>query len=346
MTQAPAPLNIAVLGAGSWGTALAAAASRRHRTVLWARDASQARAMAQSHENARYLPDIPLPQNLDITGDLAAALAPLAATPTRALIILGVPVAGLDAMCRELAQRLPALGLAGIPVVWTCKGFEADSARLPHEIVADSFGGAGIPGGVLSGPSFAREVAQGLPVALTVASAHDLVRETTTAALHGAAMRVYASTDIAGVEVGGALKNVIAVACGISDGLALGTNARAALITRGLAEMSRFGVALGAQAETFAGLTGLGDLVLTATGELSRNRQVGLQIGAGRKLADILASGITAEGVRCARAALNRAHTLGVELPITEAVCAVLFDGVAPVTAVSALLAREARLET
>ena len=346
MTQTPAPLNIAVLGAGSWGTALAAAASRRHRTTLWARDAQQATAMAQSHENKRYLPDIPLPDALAITDDLGTALAPLAANPTRTLIILGVPVAGLDAICRELASRLPVLGLTDTPVVWTCKGFEADTARLPHEMVAEALNGTGIPGGVLSGPSFAREVAQGLPVALTIASAHETVRRATTAALHGGAVRVYASTDVVGVEVGGALKNVIAVACGISDGLALGTNARAALITRGLAEMSRFGVALGAQAETFAGLTGLGDLVLTATGELSRNRRVGLEIGAGRKLADILASGITAEGVRCARAALHRAQVLGVELPITEAVCAVLFDGVAPVTAVSALLAREARLET
>jgi len=346
MNRAPAPLSVAVLGAGSWGTALAAVASRRHRTVLWARDAAQAGAMADTRENARYLPDVALPDALAVTSDLAAALAPLAADPSHALIVLGVPVAGLDATCRDLAARLPALGLAHAPVVWTCKGFEADTARLPHEIVADAL--AGMPdlaGGVLSGPSFAREVAQGLPVALTIASTHDAVRDLATRALHGGAVRVYASTDVVGVEVGGALKNVIAVACGIADGLALGTNARAALITRGLAEMSRFGVALGAQAETFAGLTGLGDLVLTATGELSRNRRVGLEIGAGRKLADILASGITAEGVRCARAALQRARALGVELPITEAVCAVLFDGVAPMTAVSALLAREARLE-
>lgn len=346
MASSSAPLTVAVLGAGSWGTALAAAASRRHRTTLWARDAAQARAMAQSHENTRYLPDVALPPTLVITDSLSSALAPLAEAAGKALIILGVPVAGLGAICQELAKQLPALGASEVPVVWTCKGFEADTARLPHEMVAETLGRAGIPGGVLSGPSFAREVAQGLPVALTVASAHESVRRATTGALHGGAVRVYSSTDIVGVEIGGALKNVIAVACGISDGLALGTNARAALITRGLAEMTRFGVALGAQPETFAGLTGLGDLVLTATGELSRNRRVGLEIGAGRKLADILASGMTAEGVRCARAALQRAQSLGVELPITEAVCAVLFDGVAPVTAVSALLAREARLET
>ncbi len=339
----PPSLRVAVLGAGSWGTALAAAANRRHPTVLWARDPAQAADMAARHENARYLPGIALPQALTITPDLDATLRSLQQDGAAGLIILGVPVAGLAATCAELARRLPALGLQDTPIVWTCKGFEADTARLPHEIVREALPGA--VGGVLSGPSFAREVAQGLPVALTVASDNAALRAATTQALHGAALRVYASGDLVGVEMGGALKNVIAVACGIGDGLALGTNARAALITRGLAEMTRFGVALGAQPETFAGLTGLGDLVLTATGELSRNRRVGLEIGAGRKLADILASGITAEGVRCARAALERARAIGVELPITEAVCAVLFDGVAPMTAVSTLLARDARDE-
>jgi glycerol-3-phosphate dehydrogenase (NAD(P)+) len=337
-------LRVAVLGAGSWGTALAAAASRRHATLLWARDAAQAADMAATHENARYLPGIPLPQALNISSDLDATLRSLQDEGAQRLIVLGVPVAGLTALCGELSRRLPALGLQDTPIVWTCKGFEADTARLPHEIMREALPGA--TGGALSGPSFAREVAQGLPVALTVASDNAALRAATTAAFHGAALRVYASTDLVGVEVGGALKNVIAVACGICDGLALGTNARAALITRGLAEMTRFGVALGARTETFAGLTGLGDLVLTATGELSRNRRVGLEIGAGRKLADILASGITAEGVRCARAALERARAIGVELPITEAVCAVLFDGVAPMTAVSALLARDARYES
>lgn len=344
MNQPTSPsLRVAVLGAGSWGTALAAAASRRHPTVLWARDPAQAADMAARHENARYLPGIPLPQALTVSSDLDATLRSLKQDGAAGLIILGVPVAGLAATCAELAHRLPALGLRDTPIVWTCKGFEADTARLPHEIVREVLPDA--IGGVLSGPSFAREVAQGLPVALTVASDNADLRAATTQALHGAALRVYASSDLVGVEMGGALKNVIAVACGIGDGLALGTNARAALITRGLAEMTRFGVALGARPETFAGLTGLGDLVLTATGELSRNRRVGLEIGAGRKLADILASGVTAEGVRCARAALERARAINVELPITEAVCAVLFEGVAPMTVVSALLARNARDE-
>jgi len=337
-------LRVAVLGAGSWGTALAAASSRRHATTLWARDAAQAADMAAAHENARYLPGISLPKSLNFSSDLDATLRSLQDEGAHRLIVLGVPVAGLTAICGELSHRLPALGLQDTPIVWTCKGFEADTARLPHEIMRQALPDA--IGGALSGPSFAREVAQGLPVALTVASTSTALREATTSAFHGAALRVYASADLVGVEVGGALKNVIAVACGIGDGLALGTNARAALITRGLAEMTRFGVALGARASTFAGLTGLGDLVLTATGELSRNRRVGLEIGAGRKLADILASGITAEGVRCARAARDRARAINVELPITEAVCAVLFDGVAPMTAVSALLARDPRDES
>jgi len=341
MPSAPA-LRIAVLGAGSWGTALAAAAARAHPAILWSRRPEQAEAMARDRENSRYLPDVTLPASLQVTSRIDAALAFLQGEAP-ALIILGVPVAGLEDACRDLATRLPGMGLGAVPLIWTCKGFDEASGRLPHEIADQAL--AGLPGwrgGVLSGPSFAREVAQGLPVALTIASLDPAVRDLAVQALHGGAMRVYDSPDVVGVEVGGALKNVIAVACGIADGLRLGTNARAALITRGLAEITRFGVALGAQPETFAGLTGLGDLVLTATGDLSRNRRVGLEIGAGRALPDILASGLTAEGVRCARAVLQRARTLGVEMPITEAVCAVLFEGVAPMTAVSALLAREA----
>lgn len=341
------PLRIAVLGAGSWGTALAAVAARRHPTMLWARQAAAAADMSAARENARYLPGVSLPAALGITADLDAALGHLAHDGATPLIILGVPVAGLEAICRELARRLPALGAGPHRVIWTCKGFEEAHARLPYEVAEDALGGLpGVSVGVLSGPSFAREVAQGLPVGLTIASRDAQVRATATAALHGGAVRVYASADVAGVEVGGAMKNIIAIACGVSDGLMLGTNARAALITRGLAEMTRFGVALGACVDTFAGLTGLGDLVLTATGDLSRNRRVGMEIGAGRKLADILASGMTAEGVRAARSALARAQALNVDLPITAAVCAVLFDGVAPMTAVSSLLAREAREES
>jgi glycerol-3-phosphate dehydrogenase (NAD(P)+) len=344
--SAPAP-RVAVLGAGSWGTALAAVAARRRPALLWARQAAQAADMTTSRENARYLPGVSLPASLDITADLDRALAWTAAGGGVPLFILGVPVAGLESLCAELARRLPALGCARHHIVWTCKGFDEEKGRLPHEIARDALADApAIAAGVLSGPSFAREVAQGLPVGLTVASDDAALCVATTAALHGGAVRVYAGSDVIGVEVGGAMKNIIAIACGVSDGLMLGTNARAALITRGLAEMTRLGMALGARADTFAGLTGLGDLVLTATGELSRNRRVGLEIGAGRKLPDILAGGMTAEGVRAARSALARARAMEVDLPITEAVCAVLFDGVAPMTAVSTLLARDARPES
>jgi glycerol-3-phosphate dehydrogenase (NAD(P)+) len=230
-------------------------------------------------------------------------------------------------------------------VVWLCKGFEAETQLLPHQVVAAELAGHA-SNGVLSGPSFAREVGQGLPVALTIASASAVCRERTVAAFHHGAMRIYTGDDLVGVEVGGAVKNVLAIATGIADGLGLGLNARAALITRGLAEMSRLGVTLGGRAETFTGLTGLGDLILTATGDLSRNRTVGLQLAAGRTLDDILgALGHVAEGVRCAQAVLAIAQAHSIDMPITQAVCAVLFDGVAARDAVSALLRRDAKAE-
>ncbi len=282
------------------------------------------------------------------------------------LIILGVPVAGLAQTCvrlaASLAQQAGAVGrrpdggtARRLAIVWTCKGFQHETGQLPHQIAQAALAdGCSTPGafswqigmGVLSGPSFAREVTQGLPVALTIASHQAWVADACIAALHGGNARIYTSDDIIGVEVGGALKNIIAIACGIGDGLGLGTNARAALITRGLAEMQRLGIALGGHADTFAGLTGLGDLVLSATGALSRNRQVGVALGQGQTLDRILESGMTAEGVRCARAARALGQSHGIDLPITEAVCAVLFDGVAPKQAVSRLLAREARAET
>lgn len=338
-------LRATVLGAGSWGTALAALASRQADTLLWARDAAQAQAIDSQHINPRYLPDITLPESLHGTHDFHRAVAH-ACPPDGApgLIILGVPVAGMHETCERLAQALADMAAPAVPVIWTCKGFDQSTGRLPHEIAQTALNDRALPG-VLSGPSFAKEVARGLPVALTIASPHAAVREAATAVFHGVTARIYGSTDVVGVEVGGALKNVVAIACGISDGLALGANARAALITRGLAEIQRLGVALGGQAETFAGLTGLGDLVLTATGDLSRNRQVGLAIGAGKTLDVILANGMTAEGVRCARAALAMGQKHGVDLPITEAVCRVLFDGMAPDQAVFELLSREAKRE-
>jgi glycerol-3-phosphate dehydrogenase (NAD(P)+) len=322
---------LAVLGAGAWGTALAAVLASRHRVALWARDPAQAKALAASRCNSRYLPEIALPESLRIDADLDKALSGVA------ILIAATPVAGL----RELLGRLRG---GKIPLVWLCKGFEQDSAALPHEIVAAA--GMRAPSGALSGPSFALEVARGLPCALTLASADAAFAAHAAAELHGGRLRVYRSDDVVGVEIGGAVKNVLAIAVGICDGLGLGQNARAALVTRGLAELSRLGEALGGRAETVMGLTGAGDLILTATGDLSRNRRVGLELARGRPLAGIVADlGHVAEGVSSARATLARAKTCGVEMPITAAVDAVLGNRITPQQAVERLLARDPKAE-
>uniref|UniRef100_UPI0033407808 NAD(P)H-dependent glycerol-3-phosphate dehydrogenase n=1 Tax=Castellaniella defragrans TaxID=75697 RepID=UPI0033407808 len=339
-------LHVSVLGAGAWGTALAALASARADTLLWARAPEVADAIVQGRRNPRHLSDIDLPETLRATADLGKALDHVLEAPDPALIVLGVPIAGLVDICARLASALPMRRDRLLHLLWTCKGIEPDTLQLPHQILARHLPHRPwLRTGVLSGPSFAREVAQGLPVALTLATDDPDTGAIGQAVYHGTQARIYTTRDIVGVEVGGALKNVMAIACGISDGLRLGTNARAALITRGLAEIQRLGIALGGQADTFSGLAGLGDLVLTATGELSRNRQVGVAIGEGRRLDDILAGGMTAEGVRCARAVLALGRRHAVDLPITEAVCRVLFDGLAPREAVAALLAREPRSE-
>ena len=338
--------HVAVLGAGAWGTALANIATAHCGTELWARNGEVTNEIRNKHTNQRYLPDIALHSAMRVTNDLDAALDNVCAGPPAGLLILAVPLAGLRALCEQLAKKLSHRTDRIAGIIWTCKGLEAHSGLLPSEIAQEALSTQlNVATGVLSGPSFAREVAQGLPVALTVASKSAELRACCIGALHGGAVRVYASDDVTGVEVGGALKNIMAIACGIGDGLGLGTNARAALITRGLAEMTRFGVALGARPATFYGLTGLGDLVLTATGDLSRNRLVGLEIGRGRSLSDILASGLTAEGARCVQAVLLRARTLKVDMPITQAVFEVLFEGVSPIDAVTHLLAREATTE-
>ncbi len=340
-------VRLAVLGAGSWGTALAALACVRSDVLIWARDATPVHDINQRQTNPRYLPGIALPPALRATDDLGKALDHVLQAPAAAdrLLVLGVPMAALADVCRRLAACLPEHS-APLHLLWTCKGISADTQQWPHQIVADALPDKPwLHTGVLSGPSFAREVAQGLPVALTVASMQADTGRVAQAAFHGTQARIYTTHDIMGVEVGGALKNVIAIACGISDGLDLGANARAALITRGLAEIQRLGVALGGQADTFIGLTGLGDLVLTATGDLSRNRRVGLAIGRGQSLDAILAGGMTAEGVRCARAALALGRQHGLDLPITDVVCQVLFQGLSPRRAVAALLARDPRPE-
>lgn len=326
-------MQITVLGAGAWGTAVAAQAALRHPTVLWARDADQARALAEQRCNARYLPGVALPAALSVTADFDAALAHAGA---QGLVIVATPTAAL----REMLQRLPD----GTATLWLSKGFEAGTGLLGHEISRQA--APSLRAGVLSGPSFALEVARGQPTALVAASQDAGLRQAAVDALHSATLRVYSSTDPVGVEVGGAVKNVLAIATGMADGLALGLNARAALITRGLAEMTRLGLALGAQAETFMGLSGLGDLVLTATGDLSRNRRVGLRLAEGQTLDRILEElGHVSEGVYSARTVLDRAQALGVDMPITRAVVSVLQGDLTPQQAVQALMQRGARAE-
>jgi glycerol-3-phosphate dehydrogenase (NAD(P)+) len=327
-------MKITLIGAGAWGTALAIAASRHagHQVSLWARDAQQAALMQQSRCNARYLPELSFPAALQVLQGDAQAAACIPAD----LVVVATPMAGLRSSLQTLLS-------APAPVVWLCKGFDQEGL-LGHEIAARLAAqlGATPRFGVLSGPSFAQEVARGSPTALVAASRQAQVSQGMVAAFHSERLRVYENADVVGVEVGGAVKNVLAIATGLCDGLALGLNARAALITRGLAEMTRLGVALGAQAETFMGLSGLGDLVLTATGDLSRNRKVGLLLAQGLNIEDITASlGHVAEGARCAPAVLARAQRLGVDMPITECVVALLAGQIDTKAAVALLMGRE-----
>ncbi|MCC7152222.1 MAG: NAD(P)-dependent glycerol-3-phosphate dehydrogenase [Rubrivivax sp.] len=332
-------MKITVLGAGAWGTGVAVALAARHDVLLWARDPTQVEQMRQARCNSRYLPEVALPSSLRIGHDFDLACRHAAA----GLLLLATPMAGL----RQTLLALPAAQ----PAVWLCKGFESGSGQLGNEI-ARALRPA-VPAAVLSGPSFALEVARGQPTALVVASANAALAERTAQALHGEALRVYTATDVIGVEVGGALKNVLAIATGMLDGLAArgapgapGLNARAALITRGLAEMTRLGLALGARAETFMGLSGLGDLVLTATGDLSRNRRLGMLLAEGLALPQALAClGHVAEGAYTARTAAERAVQCRVEMPITQAVVDVLEGRLQPGAAMSALMARQSRAE-
>jgi len=326
-------MNIAVLGAGAWGTAITVHLAARHRVTLWARDKSQASAISSLRENRRYLPGHALPAAVVVTSDLAGALEGCE------LALLAVTTAGL----RDALQRLRDVHNTARPV-WLCKGFEHPHARLPHQVCAEVL--PGISGAALSGPSFAEEVAKGLPTALTLASGDAGFAAHASRALHGGSLRVYSSDDIIGVEVAGAVKNIIAIACGICDGLKLGLNARAALMTRGLAEMTRLGVALGGRAETFMGLAGAGDLILTCTGDLSRNRRVGLRLAAGKSLADILGElGHVAEGVYTAREVARLALARGIDMPITEAVCRVLDAPQSALRVAGELLERDPKSE-
>jgi glycerol-3-phosphate dehydrogenase (NAD(P)+) len=324
-------MRVAVLGAGAWGTAIACVLAARLEVALWARDAQQARTLAQTRRNERYLRGIDIPAAVNVTADLAAATSGIA------LALAATPVAGL----RDLLARLDRQ----TPLVWLCKGFEQGSGALPHQIAEELLGGKARCG-ALSGPSFAEEVARGLPCALTLASRDAGFAREAAAIVHGGRMRVYYSADLVGVEIGGAVKNVMAIAAGISDGLGLGLNARAALITRGLAEIARLGAALGAAPETLMGLAGAGDLILTATGELSRNRRVGVELARGKSLNDILQDlGHVAEGVRSAKEVLNLSLKKNVEMPVTQAVNAVLEGKLKPAAAVEQLLSRDLKRE-
>ncbi len=327
-------MKLAVLGAGAWGTALAAAtAALGHDVLLWSRNPEHAAALRATQCNTRYLPDVVLPAALCYTAEHTEALA----HGRQGLTVIATPMAGLREQLAA-AGDTPAL-------LWLCKGFEAGSGALGHEIQRSLRPHA--PCGVLSGPSFALEVARGQPTALVVASTDAQLAATAVQAFHSASLRLYTSDDVVGVEVGGAVKNVLAIATGIVDGLPqAGLNARAALITRGLAEMTGLGLALGARAETFMGLSGLGDLVLTATGDLSRNRRVGVLLAAGQALPQVLASlGHVAEGVLAAPVVLQRARSLGVDMPITEAVVDVLQGRLSPAAALVRLMARQVRAE-
>lgn len=341
-------MKIAVLGAGAWGTALAINAGAHHTVTLWARDAAQVQVMQAQRMNTRYLPDLPFTAGVQVSSQ---PLGPWLAEQD--LVLIGSPMSSLRGMLTQLA---PILG-STVPVAWLCKGFEAAQADtstaaasssgiglMAHEVKAQV--APALCGGALSGPSFAQEVARGMPTALVAASDDAAARNAMVQAFHNNSLRVYANDDIVGVEVGGAVKNVLAIATGLCDGLQLGLNARAALITRGLAEITRLGLALGAKTETFMGLSGLGDLVLTATGDLSRNRKVGLALAQGMTLQQAVDSlGHVAEGVYCARTVVQRAQHLGVDMPIAQAVVSLLDGHITPAQAVALLMGRGAKGE-
>lgn len=327
---------VAVLGAGSWGTALASLIARNgHPTTLWGRNAEQIEAIDRRHENPRYLPGIPLPESLRATTDLAAALEGVG------LILVVVPSHAFT----ETLELLAPLRPAGVGVSWATKGFEPGSGRFLHE-VAGALVGEDVPLAVVTGPSFAKEVASGLPTAITVQSDDEAFAQTVAGVLHGPTFRAYTGTDMRGAELGGAMKNVLAVATGAADGMELGLNARTGLITRGLNEMLRLNQAIGGRPETLMGLAGLGDLVLTCSGDLSRNRRLGLALGRGEKLEDaVRAIGQVVESVQTADEVMRLAERHGIELPISSNVRAVLHGDITPAEGLARLMAREQKPE-
>ena len=329
-------MNIAVVGAGAWGTALAITFCSRHRVVLWTRDSEVTRIMREARQNTRFLPGFPFPESLRIEDDIDIAVA------DADLLLLATPLIGFRATLHRLRDaRLPLP-----PLLWVCKGLEAQTAKLPHQIVAEELG-EGARYGVLTGPSFAEEVARGLPTAVTLAANDGEFARQMAVELHSPRLRIYANDDLPGAEIGGAVKNVMAIAAGICDGLGFGYNSRAGLITRGLAEIARLGVALGGRAETFMGLAGMGDLVLTCTGDLSRNHRFGFALGRGVPLPQALAEiGQVVEGAVTADEVMRLADAMGIDMPITQAVNAVLYQDMPALDAVEQLLSRDPKIES
>ncbi|MDR2015115.1 MAG: NAD(P)-dependent glycerol-3-phosphate dehydrogenase [Azoarcus sp.] len=330
-------MRIAVFGAGAWGTALAQVFSAAHEVCLWGRETDNIGTMRRERENKLFLPGIALRPELEFSADFSQAAA------GAELHLIATPLAGL----RETASALRDLrqGSPAVPLIWACKGLEAASGRLPHEIIAEIMG-EDAACGVLTGPTFAAEIARGLPAAVTLASSDPCFNADWVRRLHQPRFRIYANNDVIGCEIGGALKNVIAIAAGVADGMNYGLNARAAIITRGLAEIARLANALGGRHETLMGLTGMGDLILTCTGDLSRNRQVGLALAAGKTLPGILAElGHVAEGVSTAHEAVQLSRRLGVDMPICAGVDALLRGDISASDAVERLLARDPKQE-
>ena len=326
--------KVAVLGAGAWGTALAMHISQQHDVTLWARNAGHVSGMRKARANPLYLGDFRFNDRLQVEDNLAAAI------DGADMILSVVPTAGFRQILKDLLQLN-----ATQPIIWAHKGLEPQTAKLPFEVAQEELGHER-HWGALSGPSFAAELVRGLPTAVTLAANHADFAQHAANVIHGGCLRVYNSTDVIGVSVGGAIKNMMAIAAGISDGMGFGNNARAAMITRGLAEITRFGVALGAKTETFMGLAGAGDLILTCTGQYSRNREVGLQLATGKALEEILKGlGHVAEGVNTAREVMRRADQIGVDMPITYEVNQALTHGKSARDAVMDLLGREQKPE-
>lgn len=340
-------MKVTLLGAGAWGTAMAAQAARYLQdgdVCLWSRSKQQLVEIQDDGENRTYLSGIKLPAELKFESNFSVAINRLSSDD---LLVIATPMSGLS----ETIAQVLEIAKHPLNIIWLCKGLEPNTALLPHQVVEreSKIHSHGIKHsfGALSGPSFAREVGAGMPCALTVASKSTMLCEVVQAAFHHGNMRVYSSDDLIGVELGGAIKNVLAIAAGIGDGLDLGLNARAAVLTRGLAEMMRLVKAAGGKSETCMGLTGVGDLILTATGDLSRNRRVGLELAAGKPLSEILASlGHVAEGVLCAAAVGDLAGRLEVEMPITAMMGEVLSGKLEPHDAVKKLMGRDPKIES